>query len=363
MAKSSNQYNPDYAVPPGWILEEHLEARNLSQAEFAKRCGRSAKLISEIISGKAPVEPDTAIQFQKVLGMDAGIWLGIESDYRLHLAKEREKSDAADSAGWLSRFPVRELVKRGVIDNPESDADALLKILSFFGVGSVKAWMDKFGSASVAYRHSPSFSSDEVALATWLRLGEIAAEKQECTDYREVEFKKSLVEIRGLTREPIEESGSKTQHLCNQSGVALVFVKPLPDTALSGAARWLTPRKALIQLSLRHKSDDQLWFSFFHEAAHIILHSKKGVFIDGRNGGDDKTEVEANDWASRILVPQSDWEHFVDTPPRGNQDVLAFANRQGIAPGIVVGRLQHEGLLAWNSTMNRLKQRYKWGDD
>ena len=83
MAKSSNRYNPDYAVPPGWILEEHLDARNLSQNEFGRRCGLSPKLISEIISGKAPVGPDTALQFQKVLGMDAGIWLGIESDYRL----------------------------------------------------------------------------------------------------------------------------------------------------------------------------------------------------------------------------------------------------------------------------------------
>ena len=63
------------------MLEERLEAQGVSQAEFARRCGRSAKLISEIIAGKAPIEPETAVQFERVLGVDANIWLGIEKDY------------------------------------------------------------------------------------------------------------------------------------------------------------------------------------------------------------------------------------------------------------------------------------------
>ena len=88
MTTATNQYHPDYAVPPGWVLRERLAVERISQAEFARRCGRSAKLISEIISGKAPLEPETALQFERVLGVDASIWLGIESDYQLHRARE-----------------------------------------------------------------------------------------------------------------------------------------------------------------------------------------------------------------------------------------------------------------------------------
>jgi HTH-type transcriptional regulator/antitoxin HigA len=83
MATATNQFSPDYAVPPGWVLQERLEVEGISHAKFARRCGRSPKLISEIISGKAPLEPGTALQFEKVLGVDASVWLGIESDYRL----------------------------------------------------------------------------------------------------------------------------------------------------------------------------------------------------------------------------------------------------------------------------------------
>lgn len=88
MATETYPYEPDYAVPPGWILEEHLEAQGLSLAAFARRCGCSPKLIGEIVAGKAPIEPGTALQFERVLGLDAHIWLGIESDYRLHKARE-----------------------------------------------------------------------------------------------------------------------------------------------------------------------------------------------------------------------------------------------------------------------------------
>lgn len=80
----SYSYQPDYAVSPGTVMEEHLAAHGFSHAEFARRCGRSAKFIGEIVAGKAPVEPSTALRFEKVLGMSARIWLGIETDYRLH---------------------------------------------------------------------------------------------------------------------------------------------------------------------------------------------------------------------------------------------------------------------------------------
>lgn len=90
MTIETNAYNPDYAAPLGWVLEDHLEAQNISQAEFARRCGCSAKLISDIIAGKAHVEPGTALQSEKVLGVAASIWLGIEADYQRFKAREME---------------------------------------------------------------------------------------------------------------------------------------------------------------------------------------------------------------------------------------------------------------------------------
>jgi Zn-dependent peptidase ImmA (M78 family) len=140
----------------------------------------------------------------------------------------------------------------------------------------------------------------------------------------------------------------------NVAGVALALVKPLQKTALSGAAWWLSARKAVIQLSARHKTDDHLWFTFFHEAAHILLHSKKSVFVDGEDADNTAFEAEASEWACNTLVAQRDWEQFVKTAPLTKAAVQRFAEEQGIAPGIVVGMLQHKGQIPWTD-LNGLK--------
>ena len=362
MAVTTYSYEPDYAVPPGWVVEEHLQSQRLSHAEFARRCGRSAKLISEIIAGKAPIEPRTALQFEKVLGLDASIWLGIEARYQLHKAREVEAQETKRGASWIKAFPVKELVHRGVFDKPASDAEARSKLLAFFGVGSVNAWHAKYEDMSVAYRHSPSFQSDKPVLVTWLRLGELEAEQQDCADYNEARFKRALKEIRSLTQTPVVRALEKARPLCNEAGVAWVLVKPLPKTALSGAAWWLTPRKAVIELSIRHKTDDHLWFSLFHEAAHLLLHSKKDVFIDWMNPNEETADVEseANQWASNFLISRGDWKLFVTTSSNSEIAVRQFAEDQGIAPSIIIGRLQHENRLSWQTPLNKLKIRLEW---
>lgn len=89
------EYKPDYAVSPGSVLAEHLAAHGISQTELARRCGLSAKLIGEVVAGTAPLEPATASQLERVLGVSAHIWLGIESDYRLQLARLADKEETA----------------------------------------------------------------------------------------------------------------------------------------------------------------------------------------------------------------------------------------------------------------------------
>ena len=361
MAMTSYKYEPDYAVPPGWVLEEHIEAENMSQAEFARRCDRSPKLISDIIAGKAAIHPKTALQFQRVLGVDARIWLGIDSDYRLHLEREAEARRAEEAVEWASGFPINELVKRGLIARPESAADRVAALLSFFRVASVEVWESRRQSMAVAYRHSASFDNDEYALATWMRIGEIEAEKRERSEYNAARFRQALTRIRRLTSLRTSAALNEAQQLCLESGVVLAVIKPLPKTSLSGTSRWLSPRRALIQLSARHMSDDHLWFSLFHEAAHILLHSKREIFVHtGKRGKGTELDVEADEWASNFLIPKDSWREFTESFHFSEAYVTDFAEAQGIAPGIVVGRLQHERLLPWNSRLNRLKARLTW---
>jgi len=353
------QFAPDYAVHPGEILEETLEARGMKKAAFAKRCGLSDKTVSQIINGKAPVTPESAIQFERVLGVSATVWNNLEAFYRLHTAKVIARKELERQTAWAKKFPIKELVKKRIIEKPGNDIDAVEKLLNFFGVGSVDAWKGRFSELSVAYLHSPSFKSAPEAVATWLRLGELYAEGIDTKPYSKTGFNVALREIRKLTVKPPDVFAPKMKKVCADSGVALVFVSELSGTHLSGATRWLSKDKALIMLSLRHKFDDHFWFSFFHEAAHVLRHRKKGIFLDetDRMSGDE--ENEANRFAANMLIPEREYSAFIAVRSFSRSDIKTFAKKIGIAPGIVVGRLQHDEEKIPHSWHNGLKQKFR----
>jgi addiction module HigA family antidote len=363
MAAQKNRYNPDYATPPGWLLEAELEALGISKGEFARRCGCSAREIKKIIAGEAPIGPQMAIQIARISGGGPDIWLRMESNYRLRSAQLAEMATSPQYAEWVKRFPTAELAARDAIDEPESVGNTAAQLLAFFGFATLDEWRAEHATAKNAYRYSTAFDGDEAVLATWLQFGEIEAVYTKCPDYDEAVFMQSLHKIRSLTAAGTDDCLPEAQRLCQQSGVILAFVEPLAQLDISGAAWWFSLTKAVIQLDPRHETDELLWASFFHGAAHILLHDKEGIFIDlpgqPEVGKTTPEDAEADAWASDFLAPPDDWRKFTASRLTTEEAVRQFAERQGIAPGIVVGRLQHEGLLPGNC-LNGLKRKLRW---
>lgn len=206
---------------------------------------------------------------------------------------------------------------------------------------------------ATSFRKSQCFATKPGPTATWLRLGELEAQKIRTRPYNKNAFKTALAEIRKLTVKPPEVFQTRLAELCAKAGVAVVFVSGIRGCPAYGAARWLTPHKALIQLSLRGKSNDHLWFSFFHEAGHILNDPKKEVFIDSGQEEDEREEW-ANRFARDSLIPPSKAPELSSL--RTSQAIEAFARSIGIAPGIVVGRIQKER--GCYNRFNELKTRF-----
>lgn len=255
-------------------------------------------------------------------------------------------------------IPVRELEERGVIETTSDKGLLVHRVLSFFGVSSVNAWNEVWLKPQVQFRGSKAHDARPGFVAAWLRQGEIAASEVTCELYDAKAFRAAVRQIRSLTILPVQEAIDQAVELCRQAGVALVLVKEIPKASVSGAAKWASKDKAVIMLSLKFKTDDQFWFSFFHEAAHILLHSKKQVFIDDGVNGESEEELEANHFARDILIPAN---HFRRLPLlKSKAEIRRFASDIGVSPGIVVGRLQREKFLP-QSHCNDLKQKYQWG--
>jgi addiction module HigA family antidote len=357
-----NEYAPDYVSPPGETLLETIEALGISQAQMAERTGRSKKMINEIIKGKAPITSRMAIELERVTGVPASFWNNRERNYREFIAKQEEQVSLKRQTSWLDEIPVAAMMRLGWIDKSNDKVQQLKNVLNFLGIASPAQWQPFENSLlkQVAFRKSKAYRSDNQSLICWLRKGEIEAQEINCQPFDSSKFLETLKRTRSLTVLSPEVFQSELITLCAACGVAVVFIPALPKTRTSGAARWLSPEKALIQLSLRYKTDDHLWFSFFHESGHILIHGKREIFIDGGDAEmDEKKEEEANRFASDFMIPRKNYLQFAKTGNFSKEIIQRFAEEIQIAPGVVVGRLQHDGFLPM-SHCNDLKRRLQW---
>lgn len=359
MSSTNQEHRPDFAVPPGEVLLEYLEAVGMSQAEFAERMGLSRKTVNEIIKAKAPITSETAIRLERVLGRPAHFWTNLEANYQATKSKLEEEAQLRADTEWLDGLPLREMAKLGWIRWHENRVQQLQEVLAYFGIASIRQWDSVWEGYDAAFRQSRKSRSTSEAISAWLRRGELVAQQVECRSYNATNFRAALDSIRALTRESVAVFQSDLVTTCAECGVAVAFVPELPKTGISGATRWLSKDKALIQLSLRYKTNDHLWFTFFHEAGHILLHRKRAVFLEGvgiHNGHED----EADRFAGDVLIPPPALQGFLrEWDKRSLEPIAEFADQIGVAPGIVVGRLQHDRLLPYTHG-NRLKVRLSW---
>jgi len=359
-ATQKNQYVPDYLVTPGEVLEDYLDDLGMTQLELAARTGLTKKTINEIIHAKSPITPETALKFERALGRPAHFWNNLEQRYQEDRIRLAEKQKLESSLHWLDKVPVKSMIKLKWVREVKDKIAQLQEVLRFYGVTSPEQWEKVWLEYQVAYRQTKRFMVQPEAVSAWLRRGEILARETQCDSFDRKRFLEVLQEIRSLTRENPAVFEPHLKRLCASAGVAVVFVPEIPNTGISGATRWLAD-KALIQLSLRYKSNDHLWFTFFHEAGHILKHGRKEVFLE-TNGLDNKKEEEANSFARDSLIPPKQYRELVRNDRPTLRKVQQFAEKINIAPGIVIGRLQHDAIISRN-VGNYLKVFYRWGNE
>lgn len=361
MAESLHTFTPGWTSPPGNTIADLIEEREWSQVDLAKRLGFTTKHVSLLINGKAPITEETALKLESVLGGSASFWLSREAQYRAKVAEQEAHINWQRWVPWLDELPVKELMDQEVIPKRRKDAKnkpAIVRdLLRFFGVASPDDWQGYYAEMEASFRRTHTEQSNVGAISAWLRRGEIEAEGLDCPKYSKAMFQANVEAIRRLTVLPPEEFMPQVQQLCWEAGVVFFLVPAIPRAHTSGVARWLNPHKALIQLSLYGKTNDRFWFTFFHEAAHILLHGKKEIFLDEFDGGEkltSKQETEADRWASEFLIPL---KYEAELPSlKSKQAVSEFSKRLGIHPAIVVGRLQHDEVIPM-SWMNDFKVR------
>lgn len=353
-------FQPNWAASPGDSIRRALIRRGWSVAELADAMGATQETAKALLDGTMAIDRTRASMLATALETSVDFWLHRQTQYADD--SERAHEVAADKA-WLRELPLRDMIKFGWIKSAKAESEKIAAALRFFSVTSVAEWKAKYRTdlATAAFRTSMTFTSNPVATAAWLRQAERQAEGIECKNWNADQFKAALTKIRTLTRRKIpKEFVSELTKICAECGVALVITRAPEGCRASGATRFLTPNRAMIVMSFRYRSDDHFWFTFFHEAGHLLLHSKKALFLEDGSEVTSEEEDEANKFASNVLIPASLGGEFQMVAPT-TKSILRFAVRAGISAGIIVGQLQHGGRLAPNR-LNSLKRRWIWSD-
>lgn len=357
-----NAYLPDQVSPPGETLDDVLDERGMSQAELAERTGLSKKTINLIVKGKAPLTQETGLLLEKALGIPAGFWINREKNFREFLARAEATRKQAAYADWARSFPYPAMVKLGWVEPAPTITEKIDRLLSFFGVANPESWKALYARPQIAFRRSEKFGKKTEVISAWLRQGEIIAEQTHTASYSEKEFLAALVEIRGLcTSENPRDFLPRIQNFCARAGVLFLLVPELPSLGVSGITRWLGDRP-VIQQCLRFKTNDHFWFTFFHEARHVLQNRRRHVFIEaaGLPEEDVALEEDANRFAGETLIPGAAYAELVNQNP-GTERIRTFARSISVHPGIVVGRLQRDKVLDYGHAAGKLKLRFEWG--
>lgn len=357
-------FTPSVASPPGDTLQELLTERGMTQIELASRLGLDKKTINLIVSGNAALNEESAIGLERVFDIPAQFWLNLESQYQIVLARKAQLEKAKEFKEWVSKFMYADFVKRDwvkEVSSPRAYAEKAINLLNFFGVSDPDGWKAVYQDRDLglSYRKSVKVSVKTHAISAWLRAGEIESQEIEAAAFDVSKFREALKEIRKLTiLEDPKEIVGRIQALCAEAGVLYVVVRELPGLGINGVMRWYCGRP-LIQQSFRMKWNDQFWFTFFHEAGHVLQNRKKQTFIDavGIESDDKEREDDANRFAADILLNEKDYNEFLDSCDEypDERKIRAFAKKVGIHAGIIVGRLMRDDILDYSDPALGLK--------
>jgi len=353
----NTEFLPNWTSAPGDTIIDILRERNLSETELAQLMGNTPDGVKDLLQGRATITIAIARQLEQILGASVEFWMSRDFQYRQDFARLYVIDEA-----WLAELPIGDMIKYGWLKPVPHPSEEIAACLRYFDVSSVQAWRSLYGEMEhiAAFRKSPSFDSQPAAVATWLRQGEIEAEMIACNPWDAKQFQESLSYIRSLTlvKDP-NRFIPKLKKCCAENGVAVVIVRVPRGCRASGATRFLSPQKALIMLSFRYLTDDHFWFTFFHEASHLLLHGERGFFLEGDDIILTDKENEANEFAASALIP-SEYQTALMGLRVDARKVIRFALHVGVSPGIIVGQLQHLGNIGHNQ-LNSLKRHYEWG--
>ena len=330
--------NYEYEIPlPGMYIQDELEARGWSQRDLAFILGIDEPALNKVIKGKTGISIEMSKALAKAFNVDADFFANLQKAHDFARAKDPEPG-VERRAALQNAYPIREMIKRGWIgaDNLE------IQLARFLGVSEVT----EIPHIGYAVKKTDSGSEMTAVQLAWLCRVLQIADQMPARAYSERGLRDGLRRLCTLMSEP--EEVRHVPRILMECGVKFVVVEGLPGTKIDGVCTWHEGRP-IIGMTLRYDRIDNFWFVLRHEIEHVVRkHGQNGPIIDAEimeRADDDLNSVQekmANEAASEFCVARKELMSFIarKEPFFSERDVVGFARRMNVHPGIVVGQIQ-----------------------
>lgn len=357
-----SSYNEITAFHPGYYISEIIEDMNITQAEFATRMGTTPKTLSQLINAQANLSNDLAKKISTMLGNSIDFWLNLQKAYDekvIEIQKAKEIDEQREVAKMIDYNYFVKVIK---LPQTTSLAEKTKNLCGYLKVSDLRILTQQ--DLLVNFRTGVNHIEEKNLLNAriWLQTALNCAQNMQAKPFNASKLKEALPEIRTMT---IQEPEIFLPRLCQifaECGVVFVLLPYLKNSAINGAVKWVSSERVILAMNDRKLNADTFWFSLFHEIKHVLQQKIKTVFIsssiDKMHAIDKKLEDEADEFAQNYLIPLSEYRLFSPTKYTSDAQIRLFANKIGVHPGVVVGRLQHDGIIPQNRC-SQLREKYK----
>ena len=358
----SSKFRPDWFSPPSDSIRYLMRRRTIPAYDLALHFRGGADTLRGLLEGTTPIDSEIAGTLANALGGTEYFWRTRQLNFEkaLHRAVQRTPDNEADE--WLSRIPAPGSKERHRPSAGGREAELRRRLL-FYNVCNIRSWDSRYSyfRDETLFRKSHSYRTDSGAVSMWLRLGELESDLISTRPWHPDNLRDRLDSIRGLCKvsRPTRFL-PKLRTLFAEAGIAMVVVPSPRGCPVSGASKLTSPDRAMILMSFRYRSDDQFWFTLFHEIGHLLLHGGNTFVDDDIMTGEEQWEVEANEFATSCIIPGHRQQEFEDLEA-DYRSVMRFSVSISVSPGLIVGQLQHHGRIGYRR-LNNLKRHWTWDD-
>lgn len=360
MVENMNGLSLELIIHPGETIREFLEERHMKQEELAVRVGVSPKHVSEVVNGKKGISPVFAKGLEYVFGVPMTFWLNLQSIYDKEILEYEEQQNIDENEVAIVKSLKSVIKCAEELEIVKKGKNLIEQIVELRGICNVNnlTFIKTLFVNQVAFRKSQVVDTDIYTLYVWLRICEIYAQRNKIErEYDAEKLKEKIVAIKKCMIFEKEEAMQKLKRIFAECGINFQVINNVKGAPVQGFIK-KDGEKIILTMTTRRKYADEFWFTLFHEIGHLL----NGDIVNTQYVDFEQTESmmekEADKFAEESLINGEDFKNYISSFVINEETIKKFAKSQGVAPFIVVGRIQKER----NNyrLFHEMKVRYEW---